>query len=50
MQIEEVKGVEQKMDEEEIVSMNEFAKFEERLKAMKGPEVVATSSLDRVEA
>ena len=42
--------MEQMMDEEEIVSMNEFAKFEERLKAMKGPEAVAPSSLDRAEA
>ncbi|KAJ5712981.1 uncharacterized protein N7483_010162 [Penicillium malachiteum] len=34
--IEEVKGVEQVMDQEEIISMHEFAKFEEQLRKKKG--------------
>ena len=39
--IEEVKGVQQVMDEEEEIAMKEFAKFEEKLKAQKGPDAVA---------
>jgi Fe-S cluster biogenesis protein NfuA len=39
--IEEVKGVQQVMDEEEEIALKEFAKFEEKLKAQKGPEAVA---------
>ena len=39
--IEEVKGVQQVMDQEEEIAMQEFAKFEEKLKAQKGPEAVA---------
>ncbi|KAI8293185.1 hypothetical protein K4K59_005873 [Colletotrichum sp. SAR11_240] len=39
--IEEVKGVEQIMDEEEEVALKEFAKFEEKLKAQKGVEAIA---------
>lgn len=35
-QIEEVKGVRQILDEEEEVSLQEFAKFEEKLKQQKG--------------
>ena len=45
-QIEEVKGVEQVMDQEEEVSMHEFAKFEEKLRQQKGPEATASGSLD----
>ena len=49
--IEEVKGVQQVMDQEEEVAMKEFAKFEEKLKAQKGPEaVVGKGSLDSVGA
>ncbi|OAR03055.1 hypothetical protein LLEC1_05868 [Akanthomyces lecanii] len=35
-QIEEVKGVRQILDEEEEISLQEFAKFEEKLKQQKG--------------
>ena len=35
IQIEEVKGVHQILDQEEEVSMQEFAKFEEKLKQQK---------------
>lgn len=38
--IEEVKGVQQVLDEEEEVALREFAKFEEKLKAQKGPDAV----------
>ena len=52
--VEEVKGVEQVMDEEEQVAMREFAKFEEKLKQTKGPDAVASSggkgTLDTAEA
>ncbi|TKA32899.1 hypothetical protein B0A50_01125 [Salinomyces thailandicus] len=52
--IEEVKGVQQVLDQEEEVAMKEFAKFEEKLKAQKGPDAVAGTigkgSLDTVEA
>lgn len=41
--IEEVKGVQQVMDQEEEVAMNEFAKFEEKLRAQKGADAVASS-------
>lgn len=34
------------MDQEEEVSMHEFAKFEEKLRQQKGPEATASSSLD----
>lgn len=34
--IEEVKGVQQVMDQEEEVAMSEFAKFEEKLRSQKG--------------
>lgn len=34
-QIEEVKGVRQILDEEEEISLQEFAKFEEKLKQQK---------------
>ena len=41
--IEEVKGVQQVMDQEEEVAMKEFAKFEEKLKAQKGEAAIASS-------
>jgi Fe-S cluster biogenesis protein NfuA len=48
--IEEVKGVQQVMDQEEEVALQEFAKFEEKLRQQKGPDATATtvgkSSLD----
>lgn len=46
LQIEEVKGVEQVMDQEEEISMHEFAKFEEKLRQQKGPVATASSPLD----
>ncbi|KAI0472476.1 scaffold protein Nfu/NifU N terminal-domain-containing protein [Xylaria cf. heliscus] len=42
--IEEVVGVEQVMDQEEEISMHEFAKFEEKLRAQKGPDAAPTTS------
>lgn len=45
-QIEEVKGVEQVMDEEEIISMHEFSKFEEKLRQQKGAAATAGAPLD----
>jgi len=33
--------VQQVLDQEEEIAMQEFAKFEEKLKAQKGPDVVA---------
>lgn len=42
--IEEVKGVHQVMDQEEEIAMQEFAKFEEKLKAQKGPDAVSPST------
>jgi Fe-S cluster biogenesis protein NfuA len=51
--IEEVKGVEQVLDEEEEIAMKEFARFEEKLRQQKGPDAVASTvgkgSLDYVE-
>lgn len=51
--IEEVKGVQQVMDQEEEVAMQEFQKFEEKLRAQKGPDAApsttAKGSLDTVE-
>ncbi|EAW08267.1 NifU family protein [Aspergillus clavatus NRRL 1] len=41
--IEEVQGVEQVLDEEEEISMHEFAKFEEKLRQQKGPQATASS-------
>lgn len=46
VQIEEVKGVEQVMDEEEIISMHEFSKFEEKLRQQKGAAATASAPLD----
>ncbi|KAI4134250.1 MAG: hypothetical protein LQ347_001684 [Umbilicaria vellea] len=52
--IEEVQGVTQVLDQEEEIAIQEFAKFEEKLKAQKGPGAVASTtgkgSLDTVEA
>jgi len=48
--IEEVKGVNQVLDQEEVIAIKEFAKFEEKLRQQKGPDAVASSSLDRAEA
>lgn len=52
MQIEEVQGVEQVMDQEEEISMHEFARFEEKLRQQKGADAVASTqgkgSLDTV--
>lgn len=39
--IEEVKGVQQVLDQEEEVAMQEFAKFEEKLRKQKGDGAVA---------
>ena len=54
VQIEEVKGVTQVLDQEEEIAMKEFAKFEEKLKAQKGPDATASTlgkgSLDSVDA
>lgn len=51
--IEEVKGVQQVLDQEEEMALSEFAKFEEKLKSAKGPDAVASTvgkgSLDRAE-
>lgn len=43
MQIEEVKGVIQVLDQEEEVAIKEFAKFEEKLKEQKGIDVVGST-------
>ena len=54
VQIEEVKGVTQVLDQEEEIAMKEFAKFEEKLKQQKGPDAIASTvgkgSLDTAEA
>ena len=42
--IEEVKGVQQVMDQEEEIAMQEFAKFEEKLKAQRGGEEVVAEA------
>jgi NFU1 iron-sulfur cluster scaffold homolog, mitochondrial len=34
------------MDQEEEISMHEFAKFEEKLRQQKGPAATASSALD----
>jgi hypothetical protein len=51
LQIEEVKGVHQVLDQEEDIAMQEFAKFEEMLKQQKGsvpPTTPGKGSLDSV--
>ena len=50
LQIEEVQGVQQVLDQEEEVSMHEFAKFEEKLRQQKGPGATASSPLDGAQA
>jgi Fe-S cluster biogenesis protein NfuA len=51
-QIEEVKGVHQVLDQEEEISLQEFAKFEEKLKQQKGsvPASTGPHGLDSVAA
>ncbi|OTB03584.1 hypothetical protein M426DRAFT_321742 [Hypoxylon sp. CI-4A] len=50
--IEEVKGVHQVMDQEEEIAVQEFAKFEEKLRQQKGPDAAPSTpgrdSLDSV--
>lgn len=46
LQIEEVRGVEQVMDQEEAISMHEFARFEEKLRQQKGEAATASSPID----
>ncbi|KAN0071442.1 hypothetical protein V8E54_010038 [Elaphomyces granulatus] len=41
--IEEVKGVQQVMDQEEEIAMHEFAKFEEKLRQQKEPQATAST-------
>jgi len=52
--IEEVKGVQQVLDQEEEIAIQEFAKFEEKLRQQKGPDATAGTigkgSLDTVDA
>ncbi|OCL02443.1 HIRA-interacting protein 5 [Glonium stellatum] len=51
--IEEVQGVQQVMDQEEEIAMEEFAKFEEKLRQQKGldaaPSTIGKGSLDTAE-
>jgi Fe-S cluster biogenesis protein NfuA len=51
--IEEVKGVQQVLDQEEEIAIKEFEKFEEKLRQQKGPDAVkgtvGKGSLDYVE-
>ncbi len=51
-QIEEVRGVTQVLDQEEEIAMQEFAKFEAKLKEQRGPDAIAATvgkgSLDTV--
>lgn len=52
IQIEEVKGVHQILDQEEEIALAEFAKFEEKLKQQKGsvpPTTPGAHGLDSVE-
>ena len=54
LQIEEVKTVEQVLDQEEEIAIQEFAKFEAKLKERKGSDAIASTvgkgSLDTAEA
>ena len=54
LQIEEVKAVTQVLDQEEEIAMQEFAKFEAKLKEQKGPGAIASplgkGRLDTAEA
>lgn len=45
VQIEEVKGVQQVLGEEEEVAIKEFEKFEAKLKQMKGEDAVKSAPL-----
>lgn len=45
-QIEEVQAVEQVLDQEEEISMLEFAKFEEKLRQQKGKAATADAPID----
>ncbi|KAL1878558.1 hypothetical protein VTK73DRAFT_7823 [Phialemonium thermophilum] len=45
--IEEVKGVHQVMDKEEEIALQEFAKFEEKLKAQRGADSVPPSTVGK---
>jgi NFU1 iron-sulfur cluster scaffold homolog, mitochondrial len=50
--IEEVKGVQQVLDEEEEVAIREFQKFEERLRMQQGyvpPSTTGKGTIDTVE-
>ncbi|EEH18956.1 hypothetical protein PABG_01275 [Paracoccidioides brasiliensis Pb03] len=47
--IEEVKGVNQVLDQEEEIALSEFNKFEEKLRQQKGPQATVSSSLETVE-
>ncbi|KAK5940764.1 hypothetical protein PMZ80_007181 [Knufia obscura] len=47
--IEEVKGIEQVLDEEEEIAIQEFAKFEEKLKQQKGAAPPSTSGKDSLD-
>jgi uncharacterized protein YjcR len=50
--IEEVKGVQQVLDQEEEIALKEFAKFEEKLAQQKGrvpPSTVGAGTLDTAE-
>jgi Fe-S cluster biogenesis protein NfuA len=53
LQIEEVKGVNQVLDQEEEIAMKEFARFEEKLRQQRGPDAAASTvgkgSLDYAE-
>lgn len=50
--IEEVKGVQQVLDQEEEIALKEFAKFEEKLAQQKGrapPSTVGKGTMDTVD-
>lgn len=46
--IEEVKGVNQVLDQEEEIAIQEFAKFEEKLRQQKGGEAPSAAPLDSI--
>jgi hypothetical protein len=50
IQIEEVKGVVQVLDQEEEVALSEFAKFEEKLKQQKGQVPASTVGRDGLDS
>lgn len=43
LQIEEVRTVTQVLDQEEEIAMQEFARFEAKLKEQKGPDAIAST-------